>query len=65
MDSMKLSVPLRKMTALMASAESPALNYYSRILSAAPLIPLNAFRNSQRSGETLQAGAHPEGFKKG
>ncbi|KRX25417.1 hypothetical protein T07_3657 [Trichinella nelsoni] len=46
--SAKLSVPLRKTAILMASAESPALNCCSRILSAAPLSPGNAFGNSQR-----------------
>ncbi|KRX53464.1 hypothetical protein T09_8868 [Trichinella sp. T9] len=46
--SAKLSVPLRKTAILTASAESPALNCCSKILSAAPLSPGNAFGNSQR-----------------
>ncbi|KRZ84427.1 hypothetical protein T08_4232 [Trichinella sp. T8] len=46
--SVKLSVLLRKTAILTASAESPALNCCSKILSAAPLSPGNAFGNSQR-----------------
>ncbi|KRX37351.1 hypothetical protein T05_6097 [Trichinella murrelli] len=45
--SAKLSVLLCKTAVLTASAESPALNCCSRILSAAPLSPGNTFGNSQ------------------